>query len=63
VRAEEALEQTLDQYAGRWVAVRDHSVVGHAVTLDNLLEQIKGQETEETEVFYVAEDRDTACFY
>ena len=63
VQAEEALEQTLDAYAGRWVAVLNHSVIGDADTLDTLLEQIKGQETEEAEVFYVAEDRDTACFY
>jgi Family of unknown function (DUF5678) len=62
IQAEEALGRALDAYAGEWVAVLEHSVIAHAPTLDELLEQIKGQE-EKVEVFRVSEDRGTACFF
>jgi hypothetical protein len=61
VQAEERLGDTLDQYAGKWVAVRDHAVVDVADTLEALLEQIEA--TEEIEVFQVAEDRHAVCFF
>jgi hypothetical protein len=62
IQAEESLGKMLDAYAGEWVAVREHSVIAHAPTLDALLEQVEEQE-EGVEVFRVAEDRDTACFF
>lgn len=38
--AEEALGDSLSQYTGQWVAVRDHQVVSHADTLNALLERV-----------------------
>ncbi len=61
VQAERRLGDTLDQYPGEWVAVRDHEVVAHDATLEALLEQIEA--SEEVEVFQVAEDPHVACFY
>jgi hypothetical protein len=62
VRAEERLNDQLEQYAGRWVAVLEHEVAAHAETLDELLEQIEAKEIE-AEVFRVAEDSHAVSFY
>lgn len=62
ISAEEQLAQTLEQFAGRWVAVRDHAVVANSATLEGLLEQIE-EAGEELEVFQVAEDPHAACFF
>lgn len=62
VQAEEALAATLDGFAGKWVAVVGHTVVASAATLEDLLGEIQGQE-DQVEVFQVAEDGATACFY
>jgi hypothetical protein len=37
LKAEEVLAQELSRYAGAWVAIRDHSVVTSAPTLEDLL--------------------------
>lgn len=62
VRAEELLAADLASYAGRWVAIIDHRVIASAATLEELLVEVQGKE-DEAEVFQVAEDGATACFY
>lgn len=62
VAAEHTLADTLDQYSGRWVAIRDHAVVADAATLGELREQIEG-ETEKVEILQVATDPHAACFF
>jgi hypothetical protein len=61
VQAERRLGDTLDQYPGEWVAVRDYEVVAHAGTLEALLDQV--EDSEAVEVFQVAEDPHAACFF
>jgi putative hemolysin len=63
ISAEEALAATLDQYAGRWVAVCNHVVVNDDETLEGLLEQIAAEQQEDVEVFQVAVDPHAACFF
>jgi hypothetical protein len=60
VEAERELAVTLDDYAGAWVAVREHLVVAHAETLSALLEEIDPDSVEG--VFQVTE-QGTACFF
>ena len=62
VFAEEALANTLEQHAGRWVAVREHKIVADDETLEGLLEQIEEADPE-IEIFRVAEDPHAACFF
>lgn len=52
----------LMDYAGEWVAVRDHAVFQHAATLDQLFELIQGYERE-VEVLRVPEQPGAACFF
>jgi uncharacterized protein DUF5678 len=60
VQAERQLSHELERFVGRWVAVRNHAVVGDAETLDELLEEIEPESVES--VFEVVE-QGTACFY
>lgn len=60
VAAEQVLADTLDQYSGQWVAIRDHAVLASAPTLGELREQIEG---EKVEIFRVAADPHAACFF
>jgi hypothetical protein len=63
VQAERELGETLADFAGKWVAVRDYEVMASADSLGGLLEQIEGEpQGEETTVFQV-QDRDVVCFY
>jgi hypothetical protein len=59
--AETELNDRLAEYAGRWVAVRDHEIVAVADTLKELLDQI--QDSSQVEVLQVADDPHVACFY
>lgn len=61
IRAEEQLSAALTQYAGRWVAVDGHQVVADADSLDQLLEQLTGEEVEA--VFQVPAETGIACFF
>lgn len=64
ITAEEALANTLEQYAGKWVAVRAHEVVAAADSLHELgtlLATEVGEE--EVEVFEVASEPHAACFF
>lgn len=63
ISAEEALAATLDQHAGRWVAVCNHVVIADDETLEGLLEQIAAEQQEDIEVFQVAVDPHAACFF
>jgi hypothetical protein len=43
IQAERKLSEQLADFAGRWVAVRDHAVVAYAKTDSGLLKEIEGQ--------------------
>lgn len=62
IQAERNLGDTLRDYAGKWVAIRDYEVVASAETLKELLVQIEG-ESEDTTVLEVSEDENVACFF
>ena len=57
IAAETELNDRLAEYAGRWVALRDHKIVAVADTLKDL------QDSTEIEVVQVADDPHVACFY
>ncbi len=60
VQAERAFGIELVQYAGRWVAVRDRTVLADDETLGTLLDQLNGQR-ETAEIFKVREDPAAPC--
>jgi hypothetical protein len=59
--AESELSRRLGDYAGRWVAVKDHAVVADAGTLDELLGIIDIDDVEA--VLEVEEKSGTAAFF
>lgn len=59
--AEEALRVRLADYAGRWVAVRDHMVIADAATPAKLLERLG--ETKYEAIFEVPEHSEGGCFF
>ena len=61
IAAETELNDRLADYAGRWVALRDHTIVADASTLKDLHALI--QDSAEIEVIQVADDPHVACFY
>lgn len=61
IAAEHSLGTRLEQYAGEWVAIRDHEVIASATTLGELLEQV-GEDTE-VEILQVARNPHAACFF
>jgi len=61
LKAEEVLAQELVGYAGRWVAVRDHSVVASADSLGDLLTHVDPEGLDR--ILEVAEDPHTGCFF
>jgi hypothetical protein len=64
VAAERELSERLRQHAGEWVAVRNHKIISHAPTLDELMEKIRGTEDEETaEIFEVSKDPAAVYFF
>jgi hypothetical protein len=63
LEAERELGVVLDGYAGEWVGIHDHSVVVHAATLGELLEQVEASEFKEVEVLQVPENPGAACFF
>jgi hypothetical protein len=46
IEAEEQLRARLDDYADRWVAVRDHEVVAEAESASALLERLEPREVD-----------------
>jgi hypothetical protein len=63
LEAERELGVALDDYAGEWVGIHNHSVIVHAATLGELVERIEASEIEEVEVIQVPEDPSAACFF
>jgi hypothetical protein len=63
LEAERELGLALDDYAGEWVGICDHSVVVSAATLEELVERIEASELKEIEVLRVPEDPNAACFF
>jgi hypothetical protein len=64
VRAEETLGRSLVQYAGRWVAIRDHRVVCDAETLRALLGAIETQDIGDIDrILEVSEHPAVSCFF
>ena len=61
IKAERELSQDLSAYIGKWVAVRDHTVICHADSPAELLEAIGDVEVDG--VFQVLEERTAACFF
>jgi Family of unknown function (DUF5678) len=53
----------LEPYAGRWVAIIDHSVAFDADTLSELLEQLPEEAQQSSIVYQVPEDGGTACYF
>lgn len=63
VEAEEQLAERLTPYAGRWVAVINYRVEFDADSLSALLEQIPQEASEDSTVFQVPENGDSACYF
>jgi hypothetical protein len=64
VAAERELSERLRQHAGEWVAVRNHKVVAHAPTLEELMENVRDtNQEEEVEVFEVSIEPDSVYFF
>jgi hypothetical protein len=63
VRSERELRDQLVQYAGRWVAVIDYTVVRSAATWDQLLERLNKREREGARVFRVPEHPEAIHLY
>ena len=62
VLAEKELSRDLEHYAGEWVAVRDHKVIAHAPSLEDLAAQVDDLESVDA-VFEVPEGEYAACFF
>lgn len=60
VRAQKQLAERLQEFAGQWVAVKNEEIVAHADSLEDLLETV---DPDEVEVFEVAKEQATACFF
>jgi hypothetical protein len=64
VKAERDLSKRLLKYAGEWVAVRNHEIVAHAPTLEELMELVRETQQEEAvEVFEVSSEPESVCFF
>lgn len=54
IAAEQRLADTLEQYVGKWVAVRNHQVVHSRDTIEEMIALVKGDDTIEA-MFHVSE--------
>lgn len=63
IAAEEALAEELKKYAGEWVAVRQHDVIVHAASLDQLLEQISEEEASSADAIFQVLEAGAACYF
>lgn len=61
VQAERELSESLGDYVGKWVAVRDHKVISAADTPSELLETVVGKEVDG--VYQVLDEQTAACFF
>lgn len=62
LRAEEVLARELAEYAGRWVAIRDRSIVESADTLEDLLTLVNDP-GEFDRIFEVSNEAVAGCLY
>ena len=60
VAAEKVFGRELVQYAGKWVAVQDRTVLDNDATLEGLLDRLNGQRGT-AEIFKVREDPAAPC--
>jgi hypothetical protein len=44
IKLERRLSSELEQYAGQWVAVRDHTVIAHAESAKQLDDELRGED-------------------
>ncbi len=61
IQAEEQLGRELERYVGQWVAVRDHEVVDHADTFDEISDEIDGKPVDG--LFQVLAEKGAVCFF
>lgn len=61
LRAEEVLAKELGEYAGRWVAITDRSIVASANTLEDLLDRVDPEGLDR--ILEVATEPVAGCFY
>lgn len=63
LNAERELASALADYAGQWVAVRQHSVEAHADSLEGVLDQIGEEEATAFDGIFRVPEADTACYF
>lgn len=61
LEAEKRLADSLEPFAGQWIAIRDYTVVDHSDTLRGLLDRI--DTTSVDRIFEVAETGGDCFFY
>lgn len=61
LEAEQRLACSLEEFAGRWVAIRDYTVEAHSDTLRGLLDRIDAQSVDR--IIEVAEQGRDSFFY
>jgi hypothetical protein len=63
VQAERKLSDSLEAFAGEWIAVVDHEVVANDKQLERLLDKVEQDTLEVATVFQVPQDHGAACFF
>jgi hypothetical protein len=61
LEAEKSLGETFPDYAGQWVAVRNHAVIEHASSLNGLLTQVDPSQVDRIQ--HVANEKIKFCIF
>jgi ribosome maturation factor RimP len=61
LKAERALGDAFEQFAGQWVAIVDHEVVEHNDTLNGLIKQIDLEKIDRIQ--HVTAEKAAFCFF
>lgn len=61
LEAERSLGETFPDYAGQWVAVRDHAVIEHAPSLNGLLARVDPDRVDRIQ--HVANEKIKFCIF
>jgi len=61
LKAEKALAQSFENYAGQWVAILNHAVVQHSETLNGLLARVDAENVDRIQ--HVASEKAAFCFF
>jgi hypothetical protein len=61
LEAEKSLGETFSDYAGQWIAVRNHAVVGHAPSLNGLLSRVDPDSVDRIQ--HVANEKIKFCIF